>query len=121
MPTEMGSQQFDTPHGCPITSPQGILVEMLEDMGGRQLRCRYRPAAPGGIGQGRGLVTRQIALEPVINRLRTHARQCRHLTDRLPLGDPQDSLDALKETHLGYPLERFCQARDIVSVESQFG
>jgi len=97
----MGGQQFDTPHRRLIAQPLGILAEMLEDMGGCHLRRRHRPAAPGGIDQGGDLVTRQIALEPVIDGLRAYAHQCRHLTDGLPLGNPQDSLDALKETHLG--------------------
>jgi len=117
----MGGQECDTPHCRPIAQLPRIGLEVLENVGGRQLRRHHRAAAPRGINQGGDLVTRQIAMEPVINGLLTYARQCRPLADGFSFGDPEDSLNTLKETRLGYALERVGQARDIVVIESSFG
>lgn len=70
--TEMGGQQFDTPHGRPIAEAQGRGLEVLKDRRGCELRSRQRPTTAGGIGQGGYLVARQIALEPVIDGLGAH-------------------------------------------------
>jgi len=119
--TQMRRQQFDTPHRCPIAQPEGIALQMLEDMGGRNLGCSYRTATPGCIGQGGHLMARQIALEPVVDGLRTDARQFRDLADGVPLGHPQHGLHALKEACICRALQRFRQSRDIVLIEAQFG
>ena len=118
--TQMRRQQFDTPHRCPIAQQEGIALQVLEDMGGRNLGCSHRTATPGCIGQGGHPMTRQIVLEPVVDGLLTDTRQLRDLTDGVPLGHPQHGLHALKEAGIRRTLQRFRQSRAIGLMETQF-
>lgn len=86
--TQMRRQQFHTPHRRPVPQMEGIAAQMLEDIGGRNLGCKHRTATPRGIDQGGHLMARQIALEPVVDGLRTDTRQLRDLADRFSLGHP---------------------------------
>ena len=95
--TQMRGQQFDTPHGCAVAQPEGVASQVLENVGGRNLGRRYRPAAPWGIGQGSHLMTHQIALEPVVHGLYTDPRQLCDLANGVPLGHPQHGLHALEK------------------------
>jgi len=60
----------------------------------------------------------QRALEPIVDGLPTDTGQLRDLADRVPLGDPQHGLNALKEACIRGMLERFGQSRDIVLIEA---
>jgi hypothetical protein len=73
--TQMRRQQFDTPYRRSVPQMERIAVQMLEDMGGRNLGCGHRTTTPRGIGPGGHLMARQIALEPVIDGLPTDTRQ----------------------------------------------
>jgi hypothetical protein len=119
--TQMRREQLHTPHRGPVAQPEGIALQMLEDMGSRNPGRSHRTTAPWGIDQSDHLMARQIALEPVVDGLHTDARQLRDLAAGVSLGHPQHSLHALKEACIRRALSRFRQSRDIVLIETQFG
>jgi hypothetical protein len=86
---------------------EGIALQMLEELGSRNLGCSHGTATPRGIGQGRHLMARQIVLEPVIDSLLTDACQLCDLTDGVPLGHPQHGLHTLKKAGIRRTLQRF--------------
>jgi hypothetical protein len=101
---QMRRQQCDTPDRRPVPQTEGIAAQSLEDLGGGNLGRSDRTATPRGIRQDRHLMARQIALEPVVDRLSTDTRQLGDLADSGPLGDPQHGLHALKEADVCHTL-----------------